>query len=418
MPDGGVPFVEAQEYLRQKIRLPSRAWTDLREGANARSFVVAGANSDALVADFHASIQRMLDDGLTLADFRRDFDAIVAKHGWTYKGGRTWRTRVIFDTNLRVARAAGRWAQIERQAEREARLGRVLYLRYVAVLDDRTRPEHRGWHGLVLPWDHPWWASHYPPNGWYCRCTIQVLTERDLKRFGFTPTPADKVPAVEMEARSVTLADGSKEIWETPAGIETGFGHNAGRSWLSGAVPRELQEPLPPAPAPLPRPEDLPPLPPPRPVAPEKILPDDLAPEDYAAAFLGEFGATVEQGALFRDAAGHAVGIDADLFRRRDGTWKVDSQGRHRFLLVLAEALKDPDEIWIDWAEDHEGRPILRRRYLTALTLPKLSKDEKGTGLYAAVEWTAAGWRGVTLFQSRTAPYLDRQRTGVLLYRR
>lgn len=104
---------------------------------------------------------------------------------------------------MRMARAAGRSAQIEGQAEREARLSRVLYLRHMAVL------------------------------------------ECDLKRYGFTPPPADQVLAAVMEKRSVTLADGSKEIWETPAGIDTGFGHNAGRSWLSGMVPRQLQEPLP-----------------------------------------------------------------------------------------------------------------------------------------------------------------------------
>lgn len=413
-----VPFQEAIDFLRQKVRMPSRTWTDLKEGAHARAFVVAGATSDALVADFQKAVQRAIDEGRTLADFRKDFDTIVERHGWDYNGGRNWRSRVIFDTNMRMARAAGRWAQIERRAAREKRAGRTLYARYIAVLDDRTRPEHRAWHGVTLPVDHPWWTSHTPPNGWQCRCTIQMLTERDLKRYGYEPTPEDRIPPVDLEERRVTLADGTTETWKTPAGIDTGFGHNVGQSWLRGAVPRELQQPLPDAPGPLLRPEALPPLPAPRKVPASKILPEGRAPEDYVEAFLGEFGASIDHGVLFRDAAGHALGIDADLFRRRDGAWKVESQGRHRFLKVLAEALKDPDEIWIDWAMDHKGHPVLRRRYLTALDLPRLGKEQRGRGLFALMEWTQQGWRGVTLFQPKPDDYLEKWRRGVLLYRK
>ena len=40
---GGVPFEEAIGFLRDKIRLPKRRWTDLWEGQHARGFVIAGA---------------------------------------------------------------------------------------------------------------------------------------------------------------------------------------------------------------------------------------------------------------------------------------------------------------------------------------------------------------------------------------
>ena len=31
-------------------------------------------------------------EGTTLETFRKRFDGIVGKHGWSYKGGRDWRT--------------------------------------------------------------------------------------------------------------------------------------------------------------------------------------------------------------------------------------------------------------------------------------------------------------------------------------
>lgn len=407
-----LPFAEAIDHFRRKVSVPSRAWTDLREGAHARSFTVAGATTLELVEDFRASVDRAISEGRTLADFRKDFDRVVATHGWSYKGTRGWRSAVIYNTNLRMARAAGVWAQIEANAATRP------WVRYSAILDGRTRPQHRDWNGIILRWDDPWWQTHAPPNGWNCRCHLESLSDADLKRFGWTPTT--NPPAIEWETRTVTLADGSKEQWDTPKGIDTGFGYAVGPSSLHGAVPPELAGPLPPyqPDAPSAAPADLPPLPPPRPIDAGAILPEGLAPEDYANAFLAPFGASVGHPAAFRDAAGHLIGVGDDLFRRRDGAWKIDKEGRHRFLAVLAQALMVPDEIWLDWAADAEGKPVLRRRYLATLELPHLNRKSKGEGLFAVMEWTAAGWTGVTAFQARRPGYLEDQRRGTLVFRR
>jgi SPP1 gp7 family putative phage head morphogenesis protein len=408
---GPMPFAEAVDFFRAKVNLPSAAWTDLQEGAHARAFTVAGATTAALVEDFRRAVDTAIAEGRTKEDFLKDFDRIVEKHGWSYKGGRGWRAAVIYNTNLRTARAAGRWTQIERHR------GTRPYIRYSAIMDGRTRPEHKQWHGLVLPVDDPFWDTHFPPNGWNCRCSALSVSDADLAREGWTVSPSP-APA-EMEARTVTLADGTTETWETPAGVDTGFGYNVGRAgWLAGGVPPALQRPLPAygaAPSP---PVDLPPPHPPRPVDAGLILPAGLSDEDYARAFLAEFGGDVGRTVSFRDAAGHVIGLSDELFKRRDGSWKVKHQGRERFLMILAAALKNPDEIWLDWVADHQGRPRLRRRYLTALALPNLGGDARGAGLFAALEWTGGGWSGVTLFQPKPAEYLGGQRKGVLLYRR
>lgn len=43
---------------------------------------------------------------------------------------------------------------------------------YRAVQDERSRPEHSALDGVVLPINDPFWDSHFPPNGWGCRCTV------------------------------------------------------------------------------------------------------------------------------------------------------------------------------------------------------------------------------------------------------
>ena len=107
-----LPFQEAIEHYSQKVSMPTARWGDLLEGQHTRAFTVAGATKDALLADFRTAIDTAIAQGTTLDTFRKDFDTIVAKHGWSYNGTRGWRSRVIYDTNLSTAYAAGRWQQM------------------------------------------------------------------------------------------------------------------------------------------------------------------------------------------------------------------------------------------------------------------------------------------------------------------
>lgn len=223
---GSLPFAEAIAFLRDKLRLPTRAWTDLWQEQHAVAFTVAGAQTVQLVADFHEAVLKAIEQGTTLEEFRRDFDRIVAAYGWSYNGSRGWRSRVIFTTNLRMAYQAGKWQQAQRTKDTRP------YLRYSAVLDSRTRPLHRQWHGTILPVDHPWWAQHYPPNGWNCRCTALSVSDRDLARRGWKVTeqpPASPIRMVAVRGRGVEAV---------PDGIDAGFAYNVGAAGLRAQAVR------------------------------------------------------------------------------------------------------------------------------------------------------------------------------------
>jgi len=157
-----LPFDEAIEYFRRKVNLPTRSWRDLWEGMHSRAFVVAGAMKSELLADLYDAVNRGIKEGTTLEAFREDFDKVVRRHGWKYKGGKGWRTAVIFNTNLSVAYHAGHHKQMTDPDVLRARP----YWRYVASSSAEPRPEHMRWYNVVLPADDPWWKTHYPLNGW------------------------------------------------------------------------------------------------------------------------------------------------------------------------------------------------------------------------------------------------------------
>lgn len=234
----GVQFGEAISYLKGKLPEASLAWDSLAGPVHGKVFTVAGSTSADLSRDIQQSLVNGLATGSTITQFRKDFDATVQKHGWTYKGKRGWRTQVIFDANMRSAHMAGRWAQIEANADRRP------YLQYRTAGDARVRPAHRQWNGLIFPVGDSFWQTHYPPNGWRCRCTVRAYSQVDL---------ADKNLAVsqpyEIKTRSVMDLDGNV-VDHVPVGIDPGWDHNVGQSWITpelalgrklARLPRDLQ---------------------------------------------------------------------------------------------------------------------------------------------------------------------------------
>lgn len=178
----GTPFDAQIAYLRAKLALPTERWGEIQSAAHDRAFVVAGAAKADLVADLQATMVQRAADGLGLEAFRRDFRDIVAKHGWTgWTGegtaeGEAWRTRVIYKTNMATSYAAGRRSQmLEPGYVRLRPFWR--YLHSDSVM--HPRPHHLAWHGITLRYDHPFFKTHFAPNGHGCECRIVAVSARE-----------------------------------------------------------------------------------------------------------------------------------------------------------------------------------------------------------------------------------------------
>jgi hypothetical protein len=220
---GSLPFKEQIAFFRAKKNVLTESWTDVWEAEHDHAFMVAGANRIDLLTDLRGAVDKAIAQGSTLATFRKDFDGIVAKYGWDHTGGRNWRSRVIYETNLRTSYAAGRWAQLQALVKVRP------YWRYVhSDSVQHPRPLHLAWNGLVLLASDPWWLRHFGPNGWGCQCTVEALNQRDLKRLG--KEGPDSAPAEDMQTVVVGKNGPNPATVETPAGVDPGFGYAPGRS--------------------------------------------------------------------------------------------------------------------------------------------------------------------------------------------
>jgi hypothetical protein len=236
-----LPFAEQAEFFRNKLGnlIPTARWDDIRHGAHDAGFMVAGAAKADLLADLAGAVDRVIAEGKSIQWFRQNFQAIAARHGWAgYTGdgsaaGIAWRTRVIYQANLLTSYAAGRLAQL-RDPELQKLAPYWMYWHSESVM--RPRPLHLSWHKLTLPADHPWFKSHYPPNGWGCHCRIIAVSraqaERDGARFIAPPD------------------DGIDPKTGIPRGIDKGFGYMPGDT-VADALRQTLETKAAKLPAPL-----------------------------------------------------------------------------------------------------------------------------------------------------------------------
>lgn len=217
---GGRAFDEAVDYFRDKLSLPTEHWDDLWQEMHAKGFMVAGAMKAELLDDLRGAVDKAIAQGTTLAEFRKDFDGIVEKYGWIYKGGRNWRTSVIYGTNLRTSYMAGRYRQMTDPDVTALRP----YWQYRHGGSAEPRPHHLALNGMVLRWDDPFWDTHYPPNGWGCKCFVVALSERDLVKLGKDgPDTAPDITYRDWEDRNGT-------IHQVPVGIDPGWDYNCGQA--------------------------------------------------------------------------------------------------------------------------------------------------------------------------------------------
>ena len=237
MPDPDVvdlPDEEAVRHFRAKRDRQdwdwSFDWRDVGAEEHLAQFTFAKAARLDVLQAVRAEVDRAIAEGRTLRQFTRDLAPRLQTLGWwgekemvDPRSGETRlveigprRLATIFDTNIRMAHARGRWERIEALAER------MPYLRYVATLDARTRPDHRRWHGTVLRVDDEWWRSHCPPNGWRCRCVVQQLSQHDLDRRGLAPTGRPEGATRQWHNKR------TGETVDVPVGIDPGFERNVG----------------------------------------------------------------------------------------------------------------------------------------------------------------------------------------------
>jgi SPP1 gp7 family putative phage head morphogenesis protein len=176
---------EASEYIKQKGLKLSFNYEEILHEAHHKAFTVAKITKLDLLSDVKESVNSAIKEGKTYEEFKKDVLPKLMKKGWwgddvvvtDPKSGEEKTIKVndrrlknILFTNARVSYQVGKAKKIYENDN-------IKYIKYISVLDNATRDNHKKLHGKILAKDDPFWNTNYPPNGWNCRCRVQGLTE-------------------------------------------------------------------------------------------------------------------------------------------------------------------------------------------------------------------------------------------------
>ncbi len=212
---------EVSNYLKNKGWKPAFSWLDVQPEEHAHSFTVAKATEMDVLSTIREHTQNAIDEGKSFNSFKKELEPELQRLGWWGKDaagnqlGSPRRLRTIYWANTRTARAAGQWSRIQRVKDT------FPYLQYRIGHSENHRLQHVAWNKMVLSADDAFWDTHFPPNGWGCKCWVKQLTRLDVKKTGISKSP--KIEHVDFVNKR------TGEVWKVPKGIDAGWHTNAGK---------------------------------------------------------------------------------------------------------------------------------------------------------------------------------------------
>lgn len=224
-----LPPEKVVEYFKQKGYQISFNWREVWQEAHHKAFTVAKAMDLDILKDIRNAVQKSIDEGITFEHFQKELEPVLKKKGWWGKSymfdnegnltpvqlGSVDRLRTIYDTNITVAYAVGRYkGQIDNVEDRP-------YWRYMAVMDRNTRPAHAALNGLVFMYNDPFWDKYYPPNDWGCRCHVRALSEYDMEKKGLEVQnkPPDGFDPRKFAPEEWSYNPGKTQLWDKNGGL-------------------------------------------------------------------------------------------------------------------------------------------------------------------------------------------------------
>jgi Phage Mu protein F like protein len=249
---GFAPPPEVLRYFRDKGLRPRFSWLDVWGEEHAHAFTVAKAVELDVLQAFRKTIDKAIAEGQSFETWKANVKPELDKLGWwgrrqvkdptnafrkaTVDFSAPRRLQTIFWSNMRAARAAGQWERIQRT---KRALPLILYVRTASA---DPRPEHLAFAGRILPVDHPFWRTHFPPNGWGCKCTVRAITGREAESYRGKEGYSYDAPVVRTQ-KFINRRTG--EVTQVPEGIDPGWHTNPGLArarTLTTALQDKLRE--------------------------------------------------------------------------------------------------------------------------------------------------------------------------------
>ena len=168
-----LPPEEAIEYFSDLEIVSPEEFAELDSAAQARAWTLAGGLDDYVREAVHGRVQAAVEQGWTANTWLNELESILSGMGVGPTAGRpVHHLRLVYDNALNSANGAGRWLQVQRNADSRP------YGQIVTQGDERVRPSHAALDRVMRPMsDEDFWSRYWRPMGHRCRCYVTTLSE-------------------------------------------------------------------------------------------------------------------------------------------------------------------------------------------------------------------------------------------------
>jgi len=252
----------ATDYIKNKNLKVGFSYKDVWHEEHATGFTVAKAMQFDVLSDMHNAATKAVENGQSFETFKKNLKPTLQQKGWWGRKemtdpltgktvdaqlGSDRRLKTIYSVNMRSAYQKG---QYDRAMESDLHP----YLMYRTGPSVKHRKEHESWNGLVLPKTDPWWDSHFPPNGWGCKCYTRAVTESQLKKYEAegipVPQRADGTGGgtlkIKTEAPPVKYRTYFNErkgtVEQVPEGVDPAFNWNQAKASRQEAATWKMEQ--------------------------------------------------------------------------------------------------------------------------------------------------------------------------------
>ncbi len=378
---------EIVNYLKNKQLLQTFSYKELEKEAHDKAFTVAKVARTDLLNDIHESLVDSLKTGKNFEAWKKEIIPTLEKKGWwgtkeivSNQGEiktiviNSRRLKTIYQTNTRVAYQKYRYQQM-------MELPLSTYWMYRCSFLENSRETHKAMHGTVYHRNHIFWKTNYPPNDWNCFCGVTAHSKRDL------------------EKRGISISDGdfkniASDDWNYNVGINTN---------LNELKKINLDSSL----------QKLPLL--------NKAKDESLKDLDFNGLKNRFYQAlAVKEGDIFIDKTNDPITITDDFFKVL-GKVKIHKKNRNLYILELANTLKEPDEIYLDFDPlKNKSDKYLDKDSRVVKKYMRYYKTETGAkrALIVLVEYLKDKTAGVSAYVIDSAGTVENKRVEKLIYKK
>jgi SPP1 gp7 family putative phage head morphogenesis protein len=162
VPASELPYEEAVKFFRGRVSVTKAEWQELEPRLRFRAFTLARMESYDAIEKARVKLLASFEKTTPL---RQSWDEIKNEGLSPFY----WET--VYRTNFQTAYNAGRQMQFEKSKPDALEL--------IVIDDQRTSDICQALIGTVLPYNHPFWKTNWPPFHFNCRTTVRGVYKND-----------------------------------------------------------------------------------------------------------------------------------------------------------------------------------------------------------------------------------------------